>query len=70
MAKRKWSKEQRALQSKAIQHHQPWLVSTGAKSYSGKKISSMNAYRGGQRILLREIAKALREQDVFIRELE
>ena len=70
MAQRKWSKEQRALQSKAIQRHQPWLVSTGAKSYSGKKISSMNAYNGGHRPLMRELARALKEQALFIRELD
>jgi len=70
MAKRKWSQQQRLAQSEVIKQHQPWLVSTGAKSYSGKAISKMNAYKGGQRPLMRELARALKEQDIFIRKLE
>jgi hypothetical protein len=32
--------------------------------------SSQNAYRGGHRPLIRELARALKEQDIFIRELK
>jgi hypothetical protein len=30
----------------------------------------MNAYKGGYRPMVRELARALKEQDIFIRELE
>ncbi len=49
MAARKWTPEQRAKQSKAIQTWQPWQHSTGAKSATGKATVSRNAYRGGTR---------------------
>ena len=70
MAARKWTAEQRQAQSRAIQLWQPWYVSRGAKTDSGKAISKMNAYKGGYRPMVRELAKALKEQDIFIRELE
>ena len=66
MAARKWSQEQRLAQSKAIRQHQPWLSSTSAKSDVGKLNSSQNAFRGGHRPLIRELAKALKEQGAFI----
>jgi hypothetical protein len=70
MAARKWTEAQKQAQSKAIQLWRPWCVSKGAKTDSGKKISSMNAYNGGHRPLMRELARALKEQDTFIRELD
>ena len=70
MAARKWTAEQKQAQSQAIQQWQPWRTSTGATSLRGKKISSMNAFKGGERPLMRELARALKEQDVLIREFE
>lgn len=70
MAARKWTVEQRLAQSKAIQLWQPWSALTGKKSEAGKLISSQNGYRGGYRPLMRELARALKEQALFISELE
>ena len=53
MAARKWTNEQRAAQSKAIQEWKPWRYSTGATSATGKATISRNAYRGGTRSLCR-----------------
>jgi len=49
MAARKWTKEQREQQSKAIHTWQPWQHSTGAKSAVGKAKVSTNAYTGSFR---------------------
>ena len=49
MAARKWTKEQREQQSKAIHTWEPWQHSTGAKSAVGKAIVSRNAYSGSFR---------------------
>jgi hypothetical protein len=61
MAARHWTPEQRARQSAAIHSWKPWQHSTGARSSSGKAISSMNAYRGGMRPFLRFINLFYRE---------
>jgi hypothetical protein len=53
MAARKWSEEQKAAQSVAINSWKPWKHSTGAKSSKGKAISKMNAHRGYFRRRLR-----------------
>ncbi len=53
MAARKWTAAQRAQQSLAIQAWQPWQHSTGATTATGKAIISRNAYRGGNRPLIR-----------------
>jgi hypothetical protein len=42
------------------------LQSTGAKSVEGKKKVSQNAYKGGLRPLLIEVAKVLRKQRKLI----
>ena len=57
-----WTPARRLKQSKAIKQWQPWVLSTGAKSESGKKKVSQNAYKGGLRPFLRELASVLREQ--------
>ena len=54
------SDEQRRLQSERIRHHKPWLRSTGPRTHEGKKRSSKNAFKGGERTKLRAIARALR----------
>jgi hypothetical protein len=40
----------------------PWKHSTGPKSEEGKARVSRNAYKGGTRAILRELARLLREQ--------
>jgi hypothetical protein len=62
MAARHWTPEQRVQQSAKIRQWQPWNNSTGAKTTEGKAIASRNAYKGGTRDLLRDMAKLLREQ--------
>ena len=64
-----WTPARRLKQSKAIKQWQPWLNSTGAKSASGKKKVAQNAYKGGIRPFLRELAKALREQRQLLNDL-
>ena len=59
---RHWTPEERAQQSAKIRQWQPWASSTGARTAEGKAISSRNAYKGGARALLREMAALLREQ--------
>lgn len=53
MAARKWTPEQRAVQSVKIHNWQPWQHSTGAKTTAGKAIVSRNAFRGAFRHMLR-----------------
>ncbi len=62
MATRKWTAEQRKQQSLKIMQWQPWTKSTGAKTAEGKTISAKNAYKGGLRKVLQELASCLREQ--------
>jgi hypothetical protein len=54
--------EHRARQSAAIQQWRPWERSTGPKSEEGKARVSRNAYKGGRRAMLRELARLLRKQ--------
>jgi hypothetical protein len=62
MAARHWTPEQRARQSAKITQWQPWNNSTGAKTHEGKAIASRNAFKGGVRPLLKDMATLLREQ--------
>jgi hypothetical protein len=57
-----WTLERRARQSAAIQQWRPWEHSTGAKTPQGKAKASRNAFKGGTRAILRELARLLREQ--------
>lgn len=55
-----WTPERRQRQAEAIHRWRPWLQSTGPTSADGKSRSSANAWRGGERPLLRLLAAALR----------
>ena len=57
-----WTPKRRARQAELIRNWKPWEGSTGPKSGKGKGRVSRNAYRGGIRPMLRELAKAMREQ--------
>jgi hypothetical protein len=61
MPVRPWTPAQRRKQSQLIQNWKPWKTA-GVKTAEGKAISSMNAYKGGMRIHLRELSRLLREQ--------
>ena len=57
-----WTSERRARQAELIRHWRPWEKSTGPKTNEGKATVARNAYKGGTWRLLRELARALREQ--------
>lgn len=69
MAARHWTAKQRAQQSEMIRRWQPWTRSTGARTAEGKARSSRNAYRGGVRDMLREMAALLRAQREGLKEI-
>ena len=62
-----WTPERRARQVEAIKRWRPWEQSTGPRTADGKARVSRNAYKGGIRALLRELARLLR-QGVALRE--
>ena len=68
-----WAEERRKKQSKLmselIHTWRPWEQSTGPKTPEGKARVSRNAFRGGVRPMLRELARVLREQDSQLEEL-
>jgi hypothetical protein len=57
-----WTPERRAKQSQAIRQWKPWDKSTGAKTPEGKAVVSRNAFKGGHRPYLRQLAKDLAEE--------
>ena len=54
--------EHRALRAELIRRWKPWENSTGPKSEDGKARSAMRGFKGGDRPILREVARVLREQ--------
>ena len=64
-----WTPERRARQAELIRRWRPWEESTGPRSVEGKARTARNAWKGGFRPLLREMALVLREQDKARREL-
>ena len=57
-----WNQERRQRQAALIRTWKPWEHSTGPKSPEGKARSAMRGFKGGIRPMLRELARALREQ--------
>jgi len=55
-----WTPERRARQAALIRRWKPWARSTGPRTREGKARTSRNAYKGGTRALLRELARLLR----------
>jgi len=55
-----WTPERRLRQAKLIRNWKPWERSTGPKTDQGKAKVSGNAYKGGTRAVLRELARLLR----------
>ena len=58
-----WTSERRAKQSRMMQVWRPWKNATGPKTPLGKKTASRNAFKGGEREMLRELSRLLREND-------
>jgi hypothetical protein len=57
-----WTPERRARQSALIHTWRPWEKTTGPKTPQDEAKASRNAYKGGMRAMLRELARLLREQ--------
>jgi hypothetical protein len=55
-----WTPERQARQAQLIRRWKPWERSTGPTTAKGKARVSRNAYKGGTRALLRELARILR----------
>jgi hypothetical protein len=64
-----WTPERRAKQSQAIRQWKPWDKSTGAKTPEGKAVVSRNAFKGGHRPYLRQLAKDLAEECQYTQRL-
>lgn len=60
MASRSWTPEQRQRQAELIRAWQPWKQSTGPVTKEGKQKSGGNAYKGGRRTQLRQLAREIR----------
>ena len=58
--------EHRALRAELIRRWKPWEKSTGPKTLEGKKKAAMRGFRGGERALMRRIARALKQHHVEI----
>ena len=56
-----WTPERRARQAELIRQWRPWEKSTGPASAQGKALAARNAWKGGTRPQLRELAKILNE---------
>lgn len=57
-----WTKERRQRQAELIQTWRPWESSTGPRTVGGKAAVSANAYKGGHRQRLRELASLVNKQ--------
>jgi hypothetical protein len=64
-----WTSERKAKQSQAIRQWKPWAKSTGAKTPEGKARVSRNAWKGGHRPELRELARMVNAEVQFARDL-
>ncbi len=64
-----WTPERRARQAEAIRRWQPWARSTGPTTDAGKARTRLNAYKGGTRPMLRELARVMREQERELRQM-
>ena len=54
----------------AIQRWRPWGLATGPKTARLRRKASRNAYKGGTRAMLRELARLLREQGEALKRIE
>jgi hypothetical protein len=64
-----WTPERRARQSALIHTWRPWDKTIGPKTPQGKAKASRNAYKGGTRAMLRELARLLREQRAALKRI-
>lgn len=64
-----WTPERRQRQSELIRTWKPWAKSTGPRSAEGRERVSHNAWTGGHRAQLRELAKLVNAEIRQAREL-
>lgn len=64
-----WSMERRRRQAELILTWRPWEQSTGPRTEAGKQTVSRNAWRGGQRERLRDLARVVNEELTQMRQL-
>ena len=57
-----WTPERRARQAELIRTWRPWEKSTGPRTKAGKARAARNPWKGGVRGVLRDLARALRQQ--------
>ena len=62
MAARNWTPEQRRRQAESLGPWNPCEQSTGPRTDEGKAAASHNGWKGGQREVLLELARALEHQ--------
>ena len=56
------TKEHRALSAELIRKWRPWEKSTGPRTEAGKAAVAQNAFKGGERQLLRELRREFAQQ--------
>jgi hypothetical protein len=64
-----WTPERKAKQSQTIRQWKPWEKSTGPRSPEGKARVGRNAWKGGHRLELRELARMVDAEVRFARGL-
>lgn len=64
-----WTPERRARQAELIRRWRPREKSTGPRSIEGKARVAKNAYKGGEWLALRELARALKQQRKLLQDI-
>lgn len=64
-----WTPERRARQAELIASWKPWRHATGPRTPDGKARASLNAYKGGHWLKLRELARMVNAEIGEAREL-
>ena len=62
-----WAPERRKRQAAMIHLWKPWEKSTGPKTVARKQRVSQNAFNGGVRPMMRQLAMTLRDQERGVR---
>lgn len=55
--------EHKAMRATLIRRWRPWDGSTGPKSQYGKVRSAMRGFKGGERAMMRELARSLKQHE-------
>jgi hypothetical protein len=63
-----WTLQRRRRQGELIRSSKPWERSTRPRTQAGRDLVSQNAFKGGTRVVLRALAKALRGETELLTE--